>query len=457
MSAGQRVLITEDLEDVEVREGCSATFSCRISPADYGPVHWFLDKTPLHPNELNEIEVQPGGYHVLTLRQLALKDSGTVHFEAGDQRASATLRVTEKPSVFSRELTDATVTEGEDLTLVCETTALDSPVCWTKDGKALRPSVRCQLSQEGHRAQLVIAGATLQDGGRYRCESRGSWSSSIVRVHARPARFQEGLKDLEVLEGGAATLRCTLSSVVTPVEWRRGDEVLRPGGKYRLCQEGTALELVVRDLRPQDSGQYSCCFGDQMTFATLTVRALPAEFIGRLRSKEATEGATATLRCELSKEAPVEWRKGSETLRAGDRVSLRQAAQVIFREPLQSLQAEEGSSVTLRCELSQPNATVVWSKGGLELQADGRREPRQRGPTVELVLRDLRREDSGEYTCACGPRATSATLTITGLQRHPGHPMGGTGSVGMSGLAGSSALTIPSLVAETLSCTCTVP
>lgn len=77
-----------------MREGASATFSCRISPADYGPVHWFLDKTPLHPNELNEIEVQPGGYHVLTLRQLALKDSGTIHFEAGDQRASATLRVT---------------------------------------------------------------------------------------------------------------------------------------------------------------------------------------------------------------------------------------------------------------------------------------------------------------------------------------------------------------------------
>lgn len=92
--AGQRVLITEDLEDVEVREGSSATFCCRISPADYGPVHWFLDKTPLQANELNDIEAQPGGYHVLTLRQLTLKDSGTVHFEAGDQRASAALRIT---------------------------------------------------------------------------------------------------------------------------------------------------------------------------------------------------------------------------------------------------------------------------------------------------------------------------------------------------------------------------
>jgi len=94
VSAGQKVLIIEDLEDAEVQEGSSATFCCRISPADYKPVHWFLDKTPLSANELNEIEAQPGGYHVLTLRQLALKDSGTVHFEAGDQRTSAALQVT---------------------------------------------------------------------------------------------------------------------------------------------------------------------------------------------------------------------------------------------------------------------------------------------------------------------------------------------------------------------------
>lgn len=92
--SGQRVLITEDLKDAEVQEGSSVTFSCRVSPADYEPVYWFLDKTPLHPNELNGIETQPGGYHVLTLRELGLKDSGTVYFEAGDQRSSATLRVT---------------------------------------------------------------------------------------------------------------------------------------------------------------------------------------------------------------------------------------------------------------------------------------------------------------------------------------------------------------------------
>ncbi|XP_066122285.1 obscurin isoform X2 [Saccopteryx bilineata] len=444
---GQRVLITEDLRDLEVQEGSSATFSCRVSPDDYGPVHWFLDKTPLHANELNKIETQPGGYHVLTLQQLALKDSGTIHFEVGDQRSSATLRVTEKPGVFSQELVDTTVMEGEDLTLVCETTAPDKPVLWTKDGKALRASTRCQLSCEGRQAQLVITGTTLQDSGRYKCEAGGAFSSSIVRVHARPVQFQERLKDVEVLEGGAATLHCEVSSVVAPVEWRRGDKVLQPGSKYSIWQEGTALELVVRDLQPQDSGTYACCFGDQTTSATLTVKALPAKFTKGLKKEEATEGATATLSCELSKEAPVEWRKGPETLQAGDKITLRQDRTVCeleirsltmadageyscvcgqertstmltvralpakFTKGLTKGEAMEGATATLSCELSKA-APVEWRKGPETLRAGDRVTLRQRGAVCELEIRGLVVADAGEYLCLCRQERTSATLAV---------------------------------------------
>ncbi|KAB0338338.1 hypothetical protein FD755_025272, partial [Muntiacus reevesi] len=99
--------------------------------------------------------------------------------------------------------------------------------------------------------------------------------------------------------------------------------------------------------------------GQEKTSATLTVRALPNKFTKRLKKEEATEGTTVTLRCELSKAAPVEWRKGPETLRAGDRVSLR-----------------------------------------------------QEGAVCELEIRGLTVEDAGEYSCLCGQERTSATLTV---------------------------------------------
>ena len=73
------------------------------------------------------------------------------------------------------------------------------------------------------------------------------------------------------------------------------------------------------------------------------------------------EGATATLRCELSKVAPVEWRKGPETLKPGDRVSLKQD-----------------------------------------------------GAKCELQIHGLVVADAGEYLCVCGQERTSATLAIRG-------------------------------------------
>ena len=92
--------------------------------------------------------------------------------------------------------------------------------------------------------------------------------------------------------------------------------------------------------------------------------ALPAKFLKGLRKEEATEGATAKLRCELSKAAPVEWKKGPETLRAGDRLRVRQD-----------------------------------------------------GAVCELEIHDLTMEDAGEYSCICGQEKTSATLAVRGKDR----------------------------------------
>lgn len=91
--SGQKVLILDELEDVECLEGDTVTFRCRICPSDYVGVKWYLDETLLYTNELNEIQMVPGGYHTLTFRQLARKDTGTISFSAGDKRSYASLLV----------------------------------------------------------------------------------------------------------------------------------------------------------------------------------------------------------------------------------------------------------------------------------------------------------------------------------------------------------------------------
>lgn len=92
-NADQRVMILDELEDVECLEGDTVTFRCRICPGDYMGVKWYLDETLLYTNELNEIQMIPEGRHTLTFKQLARKDTGTISFVAGNKRSYASLLV----------------------------------------------------------------------------------------------------------------------------------------------------------------------------------------------------------------------------------------------------------------------------------------------------------------------------------------------------------------------------
>lgn len=89
--------------------------------------------------------------------------------------------------------------------------------------------------------------------------------------------------------------------------------------------------------------------------------ALPAHFKVEMKEEEATEGGTATLHCELTKAAAVEWKKKHKVLKPGDKYTMR-----------------------------------------------------QEGATAELVIHDLEVKDSGDYTCVCGDKKTTAALTVHG-------------------------------------------
>lgn len=93
--------------------------------------------------------------------------------------------ILEKPCIFTKELLDTEVTEGEDVILHCETSKSDSPVKWCKDGKSLRNSSKYNISRSGFEAKLVIHRAEERDSGRYECEAGAAKSSAVITVKGK--------------------------------------------------------------------------------------------------------------------------------------------------------------------------------------------------------------------------------------------------------------------------------
>uniref|UniRef100_A0A8C5ZVZ4 non-specific serine/threonine protein kinase n=1 Tax=Marmota marmota marmota TaxID=9994 RepID=A0A8C5ZVZ4_MARMA len=421
---------TKGLGNEEAVEGATAMLQCVLSRE--APVEWRKGVKTLTSGDRLRLR-QDGAVCELQISGLATTDAGEYLCVCGEEKTAATLTVRALPAKFTKGLGNEEAVEGATAMLQC-VLSREAPVEWRKGVKTLTSGDRLRLRQDGAVCELQIQGLAREDAGEYSCVCGQERTSATLTVRGKdlvwpsapwpPVLSSPGLLSSLLLVSMSILLRTLF-----------------------LCVYLLPSSSVPPPTCPHH-GPLAVC-GPMFSVTAWPSPALPARFIEDLRSQEATEGSTTTLRCELSKAAPVEWRKGSETLRDGDRYRLRQEGatcelqiqgltvaeageyscvcgqertsavltvrvpQAVFREPLQCLQAEEGSTARLQCELSLPNATVVWSKNGLELQADGRRELQQRGCTAELVLRDLRREDAGEYSCAFGSQATSATLTVT--------------------------------------------
>lgn len=86
-----------------------------------------------------------------------------------------------------------------------------------------------------------------------------------------PAVVIRDLESQEAEEGGSVILHCALSKPGLHVEWKKETLVLMCGEKYRMKQTELAYELQIFDLRPEDSGSYSCCSEETISSASLVV------------------------------------------------------------------------------------------------------------------------------------------------------------------------------------------
>lgn len=75
----------------------------------------------------------------------------------------------------------------------------------------------------------------------------------------------------EVMEGNSVILCCELNKPAPSVEWRRGIELLKNGNKYQMRKKELQVEMKITDVSLNDTGDYTCICGEQMTKALITV------------------------------------------------------------------------------------------------------------------------------------------------------------------------------------------
>ncbi|XP_029581196.1 obscurin isoform X4 [Salmo trutta] len=444
------VTFKHKLESQEAEEGGSVTLHCELSKPGV-PVEWRKGTQVLKSGEKYQMK-QKESVSELLISKVVPEDSGDYSCVCGDQKTTASLNIKAQPVTFKQKLGSQEAEEGDNVTLHCELSKPGVPVEWRKGTQVLKSGEKYQLKQKESVSELLISKVVPEDSGDYSCVCGDQKTTASLKIKAQLVTFKHKLESQEAEEGGNVTLHCELSKPGVPVEWRKGTQVLKSGEKYQMKQKESVSELLISKVVPEDSGDYSCVCGDQKTTASLKIKAQLVTFKHKLESQEAEEGGNVTLHCELSKPGvPVEWRKGTQVLKSGEKYQMKQkesvselliskvlpedsgdyscvcgdqkttaslkikALPVIFKQDLRSQEVEEGGSVTLHCELSKPGVPVEWGKGTQVLQSGEKYQMKQKDCSVELQVCDLKPEDTGSYHCRTGDTESSAYLKVNAL------------------------------------------
>ncbi|XP_023933258.1 titin isoform X1 [Lingula anatina] len=262
--------------------------------------------------------------------------------------------------------------------------------------------------------------------------------------------FIKELEDVTVKEKGVAQFECAVTVQNAAVQWYIDDNEVARSPKFEVQVDGQTHKLTISNVRPQDSGQVTCKFGDLVSRANLVVEEVPAEFITTLpEESEVTEGQHLTLTCDISKEdAEVTWFRDKEEIKPTEKIEIRKEgtkhALVVhdmsvddeaqytvkvgdqestsavfvhelpaeFSAPLQDTTVQETGEVTLEVELSKEDASATWVLDGEEVQPDERHTIEADGKIRRLSIIDVVPEDAGSYALKVGDKTTTAQLFV---------------------------------------------
>ncbi|KAM9743449.1 hemicentin-1 [Menidia menidia] len=435
----------EPVEPVTVVQGSLVTLTCEARGVPPPTLTWMKDGQPLslHRNLLLD-----GQETRLQLPDVAPSDAGLYSCVASNQAGSSTksfnLTVLEPPKITSLGSPEQlTIAVNSALELDCSAVGVPPPtLSWLKDGRPLGGSDIVQ--QDGRFVR--ISNVQVGDAGLYTClasspageDGKNHW----VRVQVPPTLLGAGdVRTLTVPLNGHLTLECLTDSDPPPdIEWYKDETKLQLGGRIQRLAGGQYLEI--QEVRPEDSGQYSCevtnMAGSTNIFFTVEI-LLPPVIKDSSSVVTVNVGQDAVLPCEVDGDSSpvVTWRKdGFPVLKNNNKyimlsegslqilgVQLNDAGRYycsvsnqagsdhrgmdlrVFAGPAISpgqinVTVTTGIRAVLNCEATGiPLPKVSWKRNGTPLDINQHPGAYRLLPSGSLVLLSPSSEDKGYFEC----------------------------------------------------------
>ncbi|XP_043991336.1 obscurin isoform X28 [Gambusia affinis] len=452
----REIKITKHLADTEVDEDSDAMFTCEINYTDED-AQWLLNEKVLFTNEVNTI-THEGKVHKLTLKNLAPQDGGTITFQVRKVKESVTLKVKEKRAVFLKSLDDVTGEEKGMITLTCEANKPRVSPIWRKEDKVLKAGPKYEFLHTGRSLGLIVKDVTKEDAGEYSCDLGTEVTKAKVTVREIGIGITKKLKSVVVNEGDTCSFECILSrESIDDCVWFVNGKAVKNGGHFKISSQGRKYTLTLKDVTPADAGEVVFSIKDLSSKATLKVEGKASSLSNGLQNVSVVCGEDAVFACEVTQASfTVKWAKDGKAIRTSKKYEISQQeklmkltihnvsaedsgeyscevvggattrAKLEIKEPihkftkvLEDIQADERTSVTLRCETAQTPSTVTWLKGHTELRAGGQYEMSQKEKVLTLIIRHLEEKDTDIYTCDVGTAKSMAKVTVKAVKLSP--------------------------------------
>ncbi|XP_067083733.1 hemicentin-1 [Osmerus mordax] len=437
------------MEEVGAVVNTTVSLLCEVTGHPPPAVSWLRDGQPVRSDTHHLVSKDGTQLQILGVQGADMAGYVCVaENKVGTMEKLFSLTVQVPPRVVGQREEDVGVVEGHMVSLLCDVQAYPPPeMTWTRDGELLQFSSGIHILPGGQMLQLPRA--RLEDAGQYVCTATNpagqDQRSILLTVYVLPTLKPRPASESEVMTpqvGSSVTLSCEARGIPEPeVTWYRNGLQLAPGNGLKMDHH----RLEILGVQVADGGVYTCKVSNMAgqvdrTFR-LTVHVPPGLEGPTQESLTQTLGSHVSLLCEASGvplpsvtwlkdgspiESSLQWQwavrgsrlelgplslahagtytcvaQNSEGSTQKDYALAVQVSPTILESSQPSdLSAPVGEQLILDCRVTgTPLPQLSWLKNGRPLEDSDTQHIDTSPDGSTLTLLDVRREDSGTYTC----------------------------------------------------------